>query len=125
MPESAVYVLEKMAHGFSRLGGASGEGFYEHIDGEASLWPGLSVFTRGARKPVPGDLQDRLCLAVVLEALRSAHAPEQLPAEFGWVRSVIAQSDTSVFIERANQLAAAYGARFTPPASLPAWARNR
>ena len=61
MPESAVYVLEKMAHGFDRQGVDSGYGLYEHEeDGSAELWDGLSVFARGARAVPPADVQDRL-----------------------------------------------------------------
>ena len=42
MPESAVYVLEKMSHGYKRLGRAWGAGFYDYpADGPKALWSGL------------------------------------------------------------------------------------
>ena len=44
MPESAVYVMEKMAHGFRRLGRDAGAGFYES-PGWNRRYPKLQILT--------------------------------------------------------------------------------
>jgi 3-hydroxyacyl-CoA dehydrogenase len=64
-PEPAVYVIEKMAHGFRRTGRASGGGFYDYTAGsEPQLWSGLKVFERGARDVDDASLAERLRAAI-------------------------------------------------------------
>jgi 3-hydroxyacyl-CoA dehydrogenase len=64
-PEPAVYVIEKMAHGFRRTGRASGGGFYDYTGGaEPQLWSGLKVFERGAREVDDASLAERLRAAI-------------------------------------------------------------
>ena len=64
-PEAAVYVIEKMAHGFRRTGRASGGGFYDYGAGtEPLLWSGLKVFERGAREIDEASLAERLRAAI-------------------------------------------------------------
>jgi 3-hydroxyacyl-CoA dehydrogenase len=64
-PEPAVYVIEKMAHGFRRTGRASGGGFYDYTAGaEPQLWSGLKVFERGAREVDDASLAERLRAAI-------------------------------------------------------------
>ena len=64
-PEPAVYVIEKMAHGFRRTGRASGGGFYDYTAGaEPQLWSGLKVFERGARETDDAALAQRLQAAI-------------------------------------------------------------
>lgn len=64
-PEPAVYVIEKMAHGFRRTGRASGGGFYDYTAGaEPQLWSGLKVFERGAREVDDTSLAERLRAAI-------------------------------------------------------------
>lgn len=64
-PESAVYVIEKMAHGFRRTGRASGGGFYDYTaSAEPQLWSGLKVFERGAREVDDASLAERLRAAI-------------------------------------------------------------
>jgi len=64
-PETAVYVIEKMAHGFRRTGRASGGGFYDYTTGaEPQLWSGLKVFERGAREIDDAKLAQRLRAAI-------------------------------------------------------------
>ena len=64
-PEPAVYVIEKMAHGFRRTGRASGGGFYDYTAGaEPQLWSGLKVFERGAREIDDAALAQRLQAAI-------------------------------------------------------------
>ncbi|MGB7183454.1 MAG: 3-hydroxyacyl-CoA dehydrogenase NAD-binding domain-containing protein, partial [Burkholderiaceae bacterium] len=71
MPESAVYVMEKMAHGFNRLGREAGAGFYDYDyeDDPPELWEGLSAFARGSHKADPGDCADRLLMAPTIQML--------------------------------------------------------
>jgi 3-hydroxyacyl-CoA dehydrogenase/enoyl-CoA hydratase/3-hydroxybutyryl-CoA epimerase len=64
-PEAAVYVIEKMAHGFRRGGRAAGGGFYDYPAGaEPQLWSGLKVFERGAREVDDASLAERLRAAI-------------------------------------------------------------
>jgi 3-hydroxyacyl-CoA dehydrogenase len=64
-PEAAVYVIEKMAHGFRRGGRAAGGGFYDYPAGaEPQLWSGLKVFERGAREVDDASLAERLRTAI-------------------------------------------------------------
>jgi 3-hydroxyacyl-CoA dehydrogenase len=136
MPEAAVYVLEKMAHGYKRLGRAYGAGFYDYPEGgRKSLWPGLSVFQRGARKAMPTveDIRERLlyvqaletlrCLDEgVLESVRDANIGSILgwgfPAWAGGTVQYVNHVGVQRFVERARQLASLHGERFAPPDSL-------
>src|SRR5690606_36683417 len=71
MPESAVYVMEKMAHGYRRMGKAAGAGFYEYEDdGTVSLWSGLKAFERRSVKIPDEDVRDRLLHVQALETVR-------------------------------------------------------
>ncbi|MBM3408544.1 MAG: hypothetical protein FJY25_14700 [Betaproteobacteria bacterium] len=141
MPESAVYVLEKMSHGYKRLGRAWGAGFYDYpADGPKTLWSGLSVFARGAkRQPSLDDIRDRLltiqaletlrCIDEgVLESVRDANIGSILgwgfPAWTGGAIQYINHVGLQRFTERAAALAAQYGERFQPPESLLARARE-
>lgn len=130
MPDSAVYVLEKMAHGFRRLGRAAGAGFYDYLPGEpAELWPGLSAFERGAAPIDEQDVIDRLLYAPVLESLRCLQdeaagrqhrddAPRDAGASLVRPAEVIGRIGAARFLERADALAARYGERFRAPALL-------
>ncbi|MEZ5661818.1 MAG: 3-hydroxyacyl-CoA dehydrogenase family protein [Burkholderiaceae bacterium] len=130
MPEPAVYVLEKMAHGFGRRGRLAGGGFYEVEAGfDDELWDGLSAFARGRRKVPRADVGERLLLAVVADALREGSlggdarypssavlppAPD-FPAWTGgplrWAQSV----GRRALADRLADLATRYGPRFSMP----------
>ncbi len=133
MPESAVYVLEKMAHGFKRMGRAHGSGFYDYDQGTKSLWPGLSVFARGAKVTPLDDVRDRMLYAQALETVRcldegvlTSARDANIGSIFGWgfpaytggTLQYVNHVGTKAFVERAQALAAKYGERFTPPARL-------
>lgn len=135
MPESAVYVLEKMAHGYRRMGRAAGRGFYDYpADEPRALWPGLSAFERGASPIGTDDVRDRLLYAPAVEAARCVHdgliGPAQadagslrdgvFPAWTGGVAHFIDHVGAARFVERADELAARYGERFRVPGSLRA-----
>jgi 3-hydroxyacyl-CoA dehydrogenase len=130
MTQEAIYVLEKMAHGFERYGVQAGRGFYEYEDGEdPGLWPGLKVFER-RRNTIPHeDVRDRLILIQALEARRclamgivGSQAEADRGSILGWGfpaagGGVISGSSDSAFPDfriRAEDLAARYGLRFTP-----------
>ncbi len=134
MAESAVYVLEKMSHGYRRMGRAYGAGFYEYpADGEKFLWPGLSAFAKGG-KPVPlDDIRDRLLYAQAIETVRclqegvlTSTRDANIGSIFGWgfpaytggTAQFVNHVGTAAFVTRARELAQRYGERFEPPALL-------
>lgn len=127
MPESAVYVLEKMAHGFERDGVGSGYGFYDHEeDGSRELWNGLSVFSRGARDVPRADISDRLLyiqLATASQALAEGHidaAAADAASVSGWgfpgisggIASFLASMTDDQLRTRSGELVERHGARF-------------
>lgn len=134
MAESAVYVLEKMSHGYKRLGRAYGGGFYDYPqDGEKELWPGLKVFARGAKKVSAEDMRDRLLYAQAIEAIRcleegvvdsirDANIGSILgwgfPAYTGGAAQFVNHVGVQAFCTRAQELSARYGERFEPPRLL-------
>lgn len=134
MAESAVYVLEKMAHGFKRLGRAAGAGFYEYPeDAEKHLWSGLSVFARGAKPITDADIRDRLSMIQSLESLRCLqegvvqHDHDVnigsimgwgFPAYTGGCLQFVHHWGAKAFLTRAQELQARYGDRFSPPELL-------
>ena len=135
VPEAAVYVLEKMSHGYKRLGRAHGAGFYDYPEGAPKvLWSGLSVFARGAKAPPSLDeIKERLLYVQALETLRclDEHVLESVrdanigsifgwgfPAWAGGTIQYIHHVGVRRFAERAAELADRYGDRFKPTASL-------
>lgn len=142
LSEAAIYVVEKMAHGYGRHGRAHGRGFYEYDEDDPEdvvLWSGLKSF---ARRNAGVDAQaaaERLRYAVVLEAFRClqddadpsprkidhiacstlgianpSHAPLTSAAAAGL-------ADT---VRGSQTLAERWGVRFSPPAVLLDHAHN-
>jgi 3-hydroxyacyl-CoA dehydrogenase/enoyl-CoA hydratase/3-hydroxybutyryl-CoA epimerase len=136
IPESAVYVIEKMAHGFHRSGRAAGAGFYDYDpDGSQTLWSGLSVFKRGRSEPLSDEtITQRLMLVQSLAALRLAGTGVAAPTELdrkareGWgypaaLVGPIAQAEQvgrGAFDHACRGLAARFGDRFEPPSAQSA-----
>lgn len=134
MTTEAVYVLEKMAHGFSRMGRDAGRGFYDYEDGEApELWSGLRVFERRRAAVSHDDLRDRLMFIQAIESLRcldegvvASAADANLCAVLGWgfpassggAIAFIDRMGVRAFAKRARDLAARFGERFEPPSLL-------
>ena len=130
MPESAVYVIEKMAHGFRRAGRAAGAGFYDYDTGGApTLWSGLSVFARGRHEPLTDEtIVQRLMLVQSLAAVRAlatggASAAEidqtaregwGYPAALGGPIAQVEQAGLDAFRQACLLLAERYGERFNP-----------
>jgi hypothetical protein len=129
MTEAAVYVVEKMAHGYRRLGRAAGAGFYDYGSDMPQLWSGLKTFERRSRRVPADDVRDRLMFAATLRAL--SLAPDttgtaavaislgtQIPLDAEAARSLPQLADAARFAARARELTTSYGPRFEPPASL-------
>ncbi|TXL63775.1 hypothetical protein [Zeimonas arvi] len=134
MTEEAIYVLEKMAHGFNRMGRQAGRGFYDYAEGEPpELWSGLKVFER-RRVSIPAeDVRDRLLYRLALESMRCLEEGVVASAADANLSSIlgvgfpeasggaIAYADrvgASLFAARSLKLAERYGERFSPPARL-------
>ena len=134
MPESAVYVMEKMAHGYRRMGKAAGAGFYEYEDdGTVSLWSGLKAFERRSVKIPDEDVRDRLLHVQALETVRCREEgviaslsdadsvavagwgfPATTRGPAGWIEA----AGIAAFVSRSRELAQRYGERFLPPPGL-------
>jgi 3-hydroxyacyl-CoA dehydrogenase/enoyl-CoA hydratase/3-hydroxybutyryl-CoA epimerase len=134
MPKQAVYVLEKMAHGFKRMGRADGGGFYEYPEGEAKhLWPGLKAFERRAKRVPDEEIRERLLYVQSIEAVRCLQEgvlenvrDANIGSIFGWgfpaytggAIQLINHVGPSAFVARAREFASMHGERFEPPALL-------
>jgi 3-hydroxyacyl-CoA dehydrogenase / enoyl-CoA hydratase / 3-hydroxybutyryl-CoA epimerase len=140
MPEQAVYVLEKMSHGFKRMGRAYGGGFYDYPEGEPKqLWDGLKVFSRGAKEVPIQDIKDRILYIQALETLRCLEEgvlmstrDANIGSIFGWgfpaytggTAQFVNHIGVAAFTARAKELAAKYGERFNPPHLLEEHAKS-
>jgi 3-hydroxyacyl-CoA dehydrogenase/enoyl-CoA hydratase/3-hydroxybutyryl-CoA epimerase len=132
-------VIDAMLDEHDRPGKLEGRGFYEYADGRRTgLWPGL----RAAFPPVDDpstvslrDLEERMlfieaiesvkCLDEgVIESVADANIGSIMGIGFpGWTGGVLQyingyDDGLSGFVARARELAAQYGDRFEPPASL-------
>jgi 3-hydroxyacyl-CoA dehydrogenase/enoyl-CoA hydratase/3-hydroxybutyryl-CoA epimerase len=134
-------VIDRMLDEFSRPGKLEGVGFYEYVDGKrAGLWKGL----RDAFPPVADpsslslrDLEERMLFIEAIETIKCVDEgviPSVADANIGsimgigfpgWSGGVLQyvngyEGGVAGFVERARELVATYGDRFTPPASLVA-----
>jgi 3-hydroxyacyl-CoA dehydrogenase/enoyl-CoA hydratase/3-hydroxybutyryl-CoA epimerase len=137
-------VIDRMLDEFSRPGKLEGAGFYEYADGKRTgLWKGL----RDAFPPVADpsalslrDLEERMLFIEAIETVKCVDEgviPSVADANIGsimgigfpgWTGGVLQyingyEGGVAGFVERARELAATYGERFTPPASLVAKAQ--
>src|SRR4051794_33116759 len=130
-------VIDRMLDEFSRPGRLDGAGFYEYADGKrAGLWKGLKEAFGGENLDVPfEDLKERMlfieaiesikCLDEgVIESVADANIGSIMGIGFpGWTGGVLQyingyDGGLPGFVARARELAASYGERFEPPASL-------
>ncbi|WP_026422179.1 3-hydroxyacyl-CoA dehydrogenase NAD-binding domain-containing protein [Actinokineospora inagensis] len=130
-------VLDRMVLEFDRKGRSAGAGFYEYESGKrAGLWAGLtSAFGSGSVEIPFQDMQDRMLFAEALETVKCFDegvlrtVPDaNIGSIFGigfpaWTGGIIQfingyEGGPAGFVARARELAAAYGERFEPPASL-------
>ncbi|WP_405066243.1 3-hydroxyacyl-CoA dehydrogenase NAD-binding domain-containing protein [Kribbella sp. NBC_01510] len=127
-------VTDRLVNEFDRRGKAAGAGFYDYpADGPKRLWPGLwEHFAHDAEVP-PIDLQERMIFAMSLETvkcldegvLRSVADANigsifgiGFPPLHGGALQYVNAYGLKAFVERSHALAASYGRRFEPPASL-------
>jgi 3-hydroxyacyl-CoA dehydrogenase / enoyl-CoA hydratase / 3-hydroxybutyryl-CoA epimerase len=128
-------IVEEFVHELGRPGKAGGAGFYDYpADGRKRLWPELVTRYTKPQSPVDGpEVRDRLLFIQALEALRCLEEGVLTSVRdanigsimgFGyapWTGGVVQFVNAygvARFAERARELAAAYGDRFQPPASL-------
>ncbi|AKN16175.1 fatty oxidation protein FadB [Mycobacterium haemophilum DSM 44634] len=139
-PHPAEAVVEKMIE-LGRSGRLKGAGFYEYADGKRSgLWPGLrETFKSGSSEPPLQDMIDRMLFAEALETQKcldenvlTSTADANIgsimgigfpPWTGGSAQYIVGYSGPAgtgkeAFVARARELAAKYGDRFLPPASL-------
>ncbi|MGI9162776.1 MAG: 3-hydroxyacyl-CoA dehydrogenase NAD-binding domain-containing protein [Mycobacterium sp.] len=129
-------VVEKMI-ALGRPSRLSGAGFYEYVDGKRTqLWPGLrEEFKSGSSQPPLQDMIDRMLFAEALETQKcfdegviTTTADANIgsimgigfPPWTGGAAQFVAgyPGGRAAFVARAKELAARYGDRFNPPASL-------
>ncbi|MDT5091796.1 MAG: 3-hydroxyacyl-CoA dehydrogenase / enoyl-CoA hydratase / 3-hydroxybutyryl-CoA epimerase [Mycobacterium sp.] len=135
-PHPAEAVVDKMIE-LGRPSKLSGKGFYDYADGKRTeLWPGLrETFKSGTSKPPLQDMIDRMLFAEALETqkcLDEGVLTSTADANIGSIMGIgfppwtggTAQyvvgypGGKEGFVARARELAAKYGDRFNPPASL-------
>ncbi|MGQ0716423.1 MAG: 3-hydroxyacyl-CoA dehydrogenase NAD-binding domain-containing protein [Pseudonocardiales bacterium] len=139
-PHPADAIIDRMVLEFSRPGRSGGAGFYDYTDGRRTrLWPGLAEHFGPVRPDaIPfEDMKDRLLFVEALETVKCfdegviTSVPDAnigsimgigFPPWTGGVMQFITGYPGGVagFVARAQELAARYGPRFTPPASLVA-----
>ena len=122
---------------FDRPGRSGGAGFYDYVDGRRGLlWPGLREHFGRPDVQVPfEDMQERMLFAEAIESVKcldegvltsvaDANVGSILGIGFpGWTGGVLQyinqyEGGLPGFIARAEELAARYGDRFTPPKLL-------
>jgi 3-hydroxyacyl-CoA dehydrogenase/enoyl-CoA hydratase/3-hydroxybutyryl-CoA epimerase len=133
-------VIDRMVLQFERGGRAAGAGFYDYVDGKrAGLWAGLVEHFGGTAQIPFEDMQERMLFIEAIESVKCLDegvlrsVPEaNIGSIFGigypaWTGGVLQAINgypggPAGFVQRARELAAAYGERFAPPASLVALA---
>lgn len=137
-PHPAEAVLDRMLGEFNRAGRLAGAGFYDYDEAgkRVGVWPGLTqAFTLRPSEIPFVDLKERLlfieatesakCLEEgVLQSVADANVGSLLGIGYpGWTGGVLQYIDgypggVAGFVARADELADAYGDRFTPPPLL-------
>ncbi|MEA2197713.1 MAG: 3-hydroxyacyl-CoA dehydrogenase / enoyl-CoA hydratase / 3-hydroxybutyryl-CoA epimerase [Solirubrobacteraceae bacterium] len=132
-------VIDRMLDEFGRGGKLAGAGFYDYEDGKRTrLWPGLREAFPPVQDPSKIDLRDLEERMMVIEAIETVKCLDEgviesvadanigsimgigFPAWSGGVLQYINgyAGGLPAFVARARELAATYGERFEPPASL-------
>jgi 3-hydroxyacyl-CoA dehydrogenase/enoyl-CoA hydratase/3-hydroxybutyryl-CoA epimerase len=132
-------VIDRMLDEFGRGGKLAGAGFYEYAEGKRTrLWPGLKEAFPPVDDPSSIELKDLEERMMVIEALETVKCLDEgviesvadanigsimgigFPAWSGGVLQYINgyEGGPTGFVARARELAATYGERFEPPASL-------
>ena len=139
-PHPGEIVVEKMLE-LGRAGRLKGAGFYDYVDGKrTTLWPGLAeTFNSGSASIPLQDMIDRMLFAEAIETqkcLDEGVLTSTADANIGSIMGIGYPPYTggsaqfivgyegplgvgkAAFVARARELAAKYGDRFLPPASL-------
>ena len=130
-------VIDEMVLVQERGGRAAGAGFYDYADGKrVGLWPRLPELFGGDNHDLPfEDMKERMLFIEAVESVRCLDegvlrsVPEaNIGSIFGigypaWTGGVLQfingyPGGPAGFVARARELAARYGERFEPPASL-------
>jgi 3-hydroxyacyl-CoA dehydrogenase/enoyl-CoA hydratase/3-hydroxybutyryl-CoA epimerase len=140
-------VIDRMLDEFGRPGRLEGAGFYEYADGKRTgLWPGLRDAFPPSGDPSQinlTDLEERMLVIECIETVKCLHegviasvADANIGSIMGigfpgWTGGVLqyingyedpahrpGRNGLPGFVARARELAARYGERFEPPASL-------
>ncbi|MDO6443583.1 3-hydroxyacyl-CoA dehydrogenase NAD-binding domain-containing protein [Marinobacter sp. 2_MG-2023] len=136
-PHPAEAIIDQMVNDHGRKGKAAGAGFYEYpAKGKKYLWPELEtlyVDSEKARHVKLQDLKDRILFIQAIETIRCLEEGVLRTVEDANIGSIfgigyapwtggavqfVNQYGVKAFAERATELAAAYGERFSPPALL-------
>ncbi|WP_370616794.1 3-hydroxyacyl-CoA dehydrogenase NAD-binding domain-containing protein [Mumia qirimensis] len=140
-PDSPAMDVINMLVDQDRKGKAAGAGFYEYpADAKKHLWSGLSQFRKEGAEIPWADMQERYTFIMAIETVRCLEegvlrtvADANIgsifgigfPPVFGGALQYIngyeaadGRIGVKAFTERAQELAEAYGERFTPPAIL-------
>ncbi|MFI2668771.1 3-hydroxyacyl-CoA dehydrogenase NAD-binding domain-containing protein [Streptomyces albidoflavus] len=137
-------VVDRMVDEFGRTGRSGGGGFYDYAEdgSRAGLWPGLREhFTRPGTTIPFRDMQERMLFSEALDTVRlveegvlTSVADANIGSIMGigfpaWTGGILQyingyEGGLPGFVARAEELAATYGERFTPPALLVAKAEK-
>lgn len=133
-PHSGLDVINRMVEEFDRKGKSYGQGFYEYPqEAKKHLWSGLSAFQTGQEQISFEDMQDRLLYIQAIETVRCMEEgvlTSSRDANIGSILGIgfapqtggaiqyINMVGVQAFTERAKELAAKFGERFTPPQLL-------
>ncbi len=131
-------VLQRLVDEFDRKGRSSGAGFYEYDESgvRGRLWPGLRDAFGSGRLEIPfEDMKDRMLFSEAIDTVRCFEEGVLRSVEEANVGSILGigfpawtggavqfienyPGGVSAFVERAGELEARYGTRFTVPQSL-------
>lgn len=137
-------VIDRMVDEFGRPGRSGGAGFYAYDESgkRAGIWPGLREHFAKPDADIPFiDMKERMLFSEALDTVRcldegvlTSIADANIGSIMGigfpaWTGGVIQyingyEGGLPGFVARSRELAAQYGERFTPPASLVAKAER-
>lgn len=141
VPHPSERVIDELV-ALGRVGRRERRGFYDYDESgkRIGIWPGLrEMYGAGSLELPLIDLQERMLFAEALDAIAcldegvlTSVADANIGSIFGigfpaWTGGVLQyvnqyEGGLQGFVDRARELAAAYGERFEPPASLVRWA---
>lgn len=126
-------LLRDLVQKHGRKGRADGGGFFEYLPSGKQVWSGLASWRRSESNIPDDDVKDRILFRAIIETykcleegvLRSeddANVGSLLgigaPAHTGGYAQFVKTYGKARFVKRCRVLAAKYGKRFEPPASL-------